>query len=340
LIWDLGSTYTSSPAFGQPRARGYRFFDWSLVQRWFEEGLEEEVGSKSPKYPVDFVTGGATQDLGFYSDAGFDPYEYAVEEGFWTGDIQDYDLIIWPRPTDDTDLDGSSQPCPGPCIQPTEIWHETRANAPDHEHFGGLPDWWDEIERGDWNGRLMFITGANARAGELSFDFNPLGQIGYASNLFINTLVDTHGMIVDVDPMDTSGWFTDDTFEFMEVQEPRIADADLMEGVDYLWPMYYTSEVSGGETLLQSDDHGNQITTGPPWCRTDEDPGFTQDYDIMQRNRVEFEDGAIVDFVIAATPDIVPHTENAAPSVLRSFKQFYFNLMEVPLKEADQVVEG
>jgi hypothetical protein len=305
-----------------------------MIQGWFEE--------KGRKYPVDFVTGGAHQGLGYYQgNSEFDPYEYAVEEGFWTGDIRDYDLIIWPFPADDTDLDGVSLPCPY-CVEPTEVYHRTQNGEPDHQFWGGVPDWWEIIERGEWNGRLMWITGANARKGQYSFHFNPLGLIGYASNLFLNTLTDTHGMLVNVDAMDTSGWQEDEPPNtFHPVEEPRIDDSiDLMDKVDTLWPLEYTAEVTGGETLVQSDGEGNQIVTSPFWCDSESDATFTHDYDIVQRNRVEFEDtGNITDFIIAGTANIVPQRMPDDVEQTRSFKQFYFNLMEVPLKEEDTVSE-
>lgn len=302
LIWDLG--YYGTDLRNGANDEGmyvdtYRFQSMETIAVWYEE-----MG-----VPVDFVTGGSAQGLGFYTSFNeFDPDTVAVEEEFWTGNIHDYKLIIWPFPTADEDLD-QEQLCAPDGDSPNR-WLSTPCDQSDHQHLGGLPSWWETVSAGEWSGRVLMHTTSNT-IGQTGAQ----ARIGNAVNLFLNTLTDVHGMDIDPDIR------TLDTDTLMEIVEE-----DLMEGVTSL--RADTQNVNTIPAVIEGGDDlaiaSGTLRTGADWCADGEGEVVEGTWAAMQRKKVFKDNDHIVDFVISSGSLFVPGDST-------NRRRFFENLINVPL---------
>jgi len=312
LIWDVGF-YDERTVDGET-CHIFNFTDYSILQ----ELLEEE------KIAVDHVTGGSPQPWGFYAgNSSFDPYTTAVDNKFWTGNIHDYSLVIFPWPADDSELDAVSQPCPlcTPDQQPQML---TADGVPDHLYWGGVPDWWDEVADGTWSGRILYRSSAS------NFSFNFDADIGYTTGAFINTLTDLHGMEIDLGAADRSQ---------ATGRTPTLTvGLDILKDVTQFPPPGRSQTISGGETVAVTHvDHAIRID--PPFCDRPS-AGSTSDsaFPYIQRNIVkktvpvgsgdaEKIIDVYVEFIISGGR--IEPTEDDSEVVRESMKQFYKNLHEL-----------
>lgn len=182
LIWDDGS---ATVGLDDPGAHGPGdFLDFSETKRWVDNGLDlplrHEAAPGEKFSNVDFAFGSAfeTDDddpdpieaRAFYGyvhvdDGGgcdvpipsatlFDPNTDGVDLGYWTGNINDYSLIIWRRPLSNDNLyqqffETKTPPCNTDHISACDVTH----NYPDT--FQEPPSWLEEVMSGAWRGRLV-----------------------------------------------------------------------------------------------------------------------------------------------------------------------------------------
>lgn len=310
LIWDLGR-YDELQSGGQTY-HYFDFIDYALLQEYFED---EEIA-------VDHVTGGSPQQRYFYSgNPGFDPYGNAVENGFWTGDINDYGLIIYPFPVASEDLDGSSQPCPF-CLQPDGATLVTAEQVPDHLYWGGTPDWWEDVATGAWEGRILFQSAHNSSQ-------TPTASLGYASNVFLNTLSDVTGMTIDAGARDISS--TSRT-------EPTVSNLlDITAGMTVA-PSARAAPITGGDVVVTATHF---VRTVPAWCVFQFGGTTVNNFASVSRNIVskqqpittvqgeETQEIARVEYLIATTR-LYPFPSDSL-AIKDSLKKFYLNLMQLPI---------
>ena len=338
LVWDVGYYDTRLEEGGGAYEQGYTFTDFTLLQEWLENDEELLDSLAHDKIGIDFVTEGAMQGFGFYEGSpNFDSYGQAVDDGFWTGDINDYQLIIWPHPTSDDDLDTDASPCiwceDGTTFE-THAIPTTPPNLPDHPLAGGLPEWWGDVATGKWTGRMLWVTSGNSR-GETD------AYLGYNQNLFLNTLASTHGMTVDPFALD----------EHTTEPSPSAGGGlDILSGVSAFPATGTTTKISGGQDLLLASG-GQYIRTSPPWCRfvqtgddlTDgngdgkPDSGegegvYESGFPCAQRSiQVKLQgtgnETAYVDYIIFATDSVVAFDEDVGDNL----KKFYLNLVKKPV---------
>lgn len=296
LIWDLGIPVLDASDFS--------FLNFTRLAEVYDD---LGIG-------LDFVTGEADPPNSFYAvNPGWDPYVAAVEQGNWTGDIRDYKVILWPFPLSAQNLDELNTPCT------TEVRYPTPAGTADHPLFGGLPQWWTDLEDGLWEGRLVWLTGGN------SVEEEGADLMGYASNTFLNTLVDQHGMTMNASALSDQTAFTN---------VGQVVESDLTDGMVDIPLQEITSSIDGGETFLLEGSVGVDLRTDPSWCINASEGSFISNYPIGQRNRVLFPQVGTslrtVDFVILMTSALFSRT--VAPS--ENDQRFFRNLFRAPIRES------
>jgi hypothetical protein len=287
------------------------FMDWTTTEGW----LNEEAGNKDWEQDshddkenesvVDYALGAALPEDDFWfteeptweEDSGFDclelpdpstqfdPNTDAVDLEYWTGNIQDYKLIIWRCPfSDETLWEDYLIEQGGDCDDDLNACQD-EFHTPDSRHiFGGLPDWWEDVAEGTWQGRVVILLeGEEIVTPNLEFPSSntDLGSgTRTMSALFVNTLADVTGMELDVslrrtssrlascvntylsnsDPPDLEDLTSSDCEnapqdEFSEVASGLASDKEdktnIMLGVEQLYGAGFFHNIEGGEPLAQ-----------------------------------------------------------------------------------------
>jgi hypothetical protein len=306
LVWDLGYPFADDPG-------EYAFGNYGRI-----EDIYEEID-----VAVDYVTGQVSAPRNFYQlNPTYDPYVYAAEQGFWTGNILDYRLIFW-NPA----LGGPGSALAGTCVTDDTTRHAL---------WGGEPDWWSTVVDGLWEGRLVWITSANATPGIVGLPGTE--ATGFATNSFINTLSATHGMIID----------TDAEYGGIDPFPPDLvanaAGIDLTQGFSVIRPLTFTTQISGGETVLTNGETWNRLRSSPAWCNPNPsgETGVNSPWPIAQRNRVALPltGGGVpertVDFVITQTRIAFDEGDilwnRFTPEQQAGLIQYMRNLYETPIQ--------
>ena len=331
LIWDVGSRFITSS---------------EVLYYWAQKGamddaFEEENITLDRAVPYALLetseSSGGTFGGNFWTNnSAFSPYDDPPEnddryDDYWTRNINDYRVIFWMSPFASTSTLNS-----GPCTppfgtgrngQPVFIEFALDDGLPDHEYAGGLPDWWDVVSSGAWEGRLIIFTGSNGRY--------PGGFEGYHKNLFLS----------DSGVFDEIGLSSSELYSLCGSINPPGTDqcgttsmaavgTDLTDGISK-WPLQGDlNRVDGGQPLFRV---GGYELCGGGWCNFAH-TGLGCDWTVSARNRKTYTVDDIdyhKDFIVhTAGSGTASHaTDSRRQSDPISTANWYTNLYDVPIEE-------
>jgi hypothetical protein len=326
LVWDAGAPIITASLPSDP-CQPATFFTEFFDGRFLKIAIDEltDPGETGDGAKIDFALNGETNPAGNFYGGPTPPIENEnldlESSPHWTGDIFDYDLVIYPAPISQgvDEIGRPGEDCfphgPGDPVCPSDRWVK-----------GGLPSWWEAIKESAnsssvndpnlWSGRLVLLTQNSGIESNIGL---------WAHNIFLHftLLPQISGLGFSIDRRNQS----DDKNIFNNTPSPVTPDPltrdYTAEGEVYISTLGHarSTGLSGGTILASNPDGG--WTDG---CDVFGTP--VASWDILTHKTVGF---GRVDIVLCTSYETIENSGAYDPITFSNTKKFQQNLFQVPV---------